>query len=335
MKPLDAVVERGADHGVVERVVDLGERVGKLVEVRDAADDRGEVDDVRAAADRLARLGEVAQVAAVDLAALAHPLRGLALVGDADLERGIAEQAAHDGRADRAGAAGDEDAVHAGVERTRTRTTPSSRPLRASSSHGLTPTSARNLALRERRHLRRRQLVLELDGLAGLVGNADVAGGLRVDAHAGDVEVDLLPAGLDALLGARLVADAQAGRDRLAGQIRLQHAEVRAVEQQRAALAGDGQGRVGGAAGDRLRRVLRDRDRAAGLDAAAAPVAAAVLGRLTLVVRRRLGRGLGDAARVLLRRFVRVAGEGDEQRGSDGGADQRGPRSRAPGPACL
>ena len=60
--------------------------------------------------DRLARLVEVAQVAAVDLAALAHPVGRRALVGDADLARGVAQQAAHDGRADRAGAAGDEDA---------------------------------------------------------------------------------------------------------------------------------------------------------------------------------------------------------------------------------
>ena len=58
---------------------------------------------------------EVAQVAGVDLAALAHPLRRRALVGDADLPVGIAQQPAHDGRADRAGASGDEDAVHAGA----------------------------------------------------------------------------------------------------------------------------------------------------------------------------------------------------------------------------
>ena len=39
----------------------------------------------------------------------------LALVGDAHLEVGVAQQPAHDGGADRAGAAGDEDAVHACV----------------------------------------------------------------------------------------------------------------------------------------------------------------------------------------------------------------------------
>ena len=38
--------------------------------------------------------------------------RRLALVGDADLEVGVAQQPAHDRGADRAGAAGDEDAVH-------------------------------------------------------------------------------------------------------------------------------------------------------------------------------------------------------------------------------
>ena len=57
---------------------------------------------------------EVAQVAAVDLAALADPLRRLALVADPDLERGVAQQAAHDRGADRAGTAGDEDPAHAG-----------------------------------------------------------------------------------------------------------------------------------------------------------------------------------------------------------------------------
>ena len=36
----------------------------------------------------------------------------LALVGDADLPVGVAEQPAHDRRADRAGAARDEDAAH-------------------------------------------------------------------------------------------------------------------------------------------------------------------------------------------------------------------------------
>ncbi len=60
-----------------------------------------------------AGLVEVAQVAAVDLAALAHPLRRLALVGDADLEVGVAQQAPHDRRADRAGAAGHQHPAHA------------------------------------------------------------------------------------------------------------------------------------------------------------------------------------------------------------------------------
>src|SRR5215210_2100474 len=55
---------------------------------------------------------EAAQIAGVDLAALAHPLRRRALVGDADLPVGVGDQAAHDSGADRAGAAGDEDAVH-------------------------------------------------------------------------------------------------------------------------------------------------------------------------------------------------------------------------------
>ena len=68
-----------------------------------------------------ARLVEVAQVAGVDLAALAHPVRRLALVGDADLVVGVAQQAADDGRADRAGAAGDEDAVHAARDASATR----------------------------------------------------------------------------------------------------------------------------------------------------------------------------------------------------------------------
>ena len=55
----------------------------------------------------------VAQVAAMDLAALAHPRRRVALVGDAHLEVGVAEQAPDDRGADRPGAAGDEDATHA------------------------------------------------------------------------------------------------------------------------------------------------------------------------------------------------------------------------------
>ena len=50
-------LERRADDGVVERVVDLGERVGQPVEVGDPADDRGEVDHVGAALRGRARLG--------------------------------------------------------------------------------------------------------------------------------------------------------------------------------------------------------------------------------------------------------------------------------------
>ena len=65
-----------------------------------------------AAVDRPARLVDVAQVAGVDLAALAHPAGRLALVGDADLPVGVAEQAPHDRGADRAGAARDEHAAH-------------------------------------------------------------------------------------------------------------------------------------------------------------------------------------------------------------------------------
>ena len=59
---------------------------------------------------------EHAQVAAVDLAALAHPGRRGALVGDADLVVGVAEQAADDRRAQDAGAAGHEHTLHAGPE---------------------------------------------------------------------------------------------------------------------------------------------------------------------------------------------------------------------------
>ena len=112
MKRSTSSLQRGAEDAVVERVVDLGQRVRELVEVRDPADDRGEVDHVRAAGDRRARLVELAQVAGVHLAALAHPGRRRALVGDAHLPVGIAQQPAHDGGADRAGASGDEDAVH-------------------------------------------------------------------------------------------------------------------------------------------------------------------------------------------------------------------------------
>ncbi len=55
---------------------------------------------------------ELAQVAGVHLAALAHPLRRGALVGDAHLVGGVGEQAPDDRGADRAGAAGDEHAAH-------------------------------------------------------------------------------------------------------------------------------------------------------------------------------------------------------------------------------
>ena len=55
---------------------------------------------------------EVAQVAGVDLAALAHPLRRLTLVGYPHLVVGVAQQALDDRGADRAGAAGDEDPAH-------------------------------------------------------------------------------------------------------------------------------------------------------------------------------------------------------------------------------
>ena len=65
-----------------------------------------------AAVDRPARLVDVAQVAGVDFGPLAHPVRRLALVRDADLPVGIAQQPAHDRRADRAGAARDEHAAH-------------------------------------------------------------------------------------------------------------------------------------------------------------------------------------------------------------------------------
>jgi len=102
---LDVVVERRAHHGVVEAVVDLEQAVVR------SGDDGGEVDDVRAALHRLACLGQGAQVAGVDLASLAYPVGRRAPVGDADLPVGIAQQAPHDGRADRAGAPGNEDAV--------------------------------------------------------------------------------------------------------------------------------------------------------------------------------------------------------------------------------
>src|SRR5918998_1786240 len=110
-----AVVERGLDDRVIQRAVDGRQRVRQAMEVRDPADDRGEVDDVGAARRRLAGLAEVAQVAGVDLAALAHPLWRGALVGHPDLVVGVAQQTPNDRGADRAGAAGDEHAAHAGV----------------------------------------------------------------------------------------------------------------------------------------------------------------------------------------------------------------------------
>ena len=67
---------------------------------------------MRAAGDRRAGLLDLAQVAAVHLTALAHPQRCRPLVGDADLEVRVAEQAPHDRRADQAGAARDEDSAH-------------------------------------------------------------------------------------------------------------------------------------------------------------------------------------------------------------------------------
>jgi hypothetical protein len=101
----------GVRRVAVDLAGELGEPVGRGWH-RDPADDRGQVDDVRAAAHRLARLLELAQVALVDLAALAHPHRRLALIGDADLELGVTQQPPHDRGADRAGAAGDEHPAH-------------------------------------------------------------------------------------------------------------------------------------------------------------------------------------------------------------------------------
>jgi hypothetical protein len=112
---LHVLLHGGADDAAVEGAVDLAERQRELVEVRDAADDRGEVHDVRAALRGLARLLEHAQVALVDLAALGDPRRGGALVGDADLPVAVAQQAAHDRGADRAGATRHQDARHAAV----------------------------------------------------------------------------------------------------------------------------------------------------------------------------------------------------------------------------
>jgi hypothetical protein len=54
----------------------------------------------------------VAQVAGVHLARLPHPVRRLALVGDAHLPVGVTHEAADHGGADGARAARDEDARH-------------------------------------------------------------------------------------------------------------------------------------------------------------------------------------------------------------------------------
>jgi hypothetical protein len=95
------------------------------VKIADSADDRRQVDDVRAVVDRLPRLDDVAQVARVDLARLAHPLGRLALVGHANLPLRVGDQAAHDGAADRPGAACYEDSRHASTgTRTRLKTSP-------------------------------------------------------------------------------------------------------------------------------------------------------------------------------------------------------------------
>ena len=99
---------------VVERAVDLGQRVGQAVEVRDAADDRRAVDHVRARRRRRRARSRLAQVAGVDLgrprgsspAPRAGRRRAPRSPGRASSRRTIA-------CADHAGAAGDEDAAHA------------------------------------------------------------------------------------------------------------------------------------------------------------------------------------------------------------------------------
>ena len=111
-QPLDALLQRGAEDGVVEAVVHLEQRVRELVEVGDPAHDRRQVDHVRAAGAGRPRLGHVEQVARVHLAGLAHPAGRLALVGHAHLPAGIAHQPAHHRGADRAGAAGHQHAAH-------------------------------------------------------------------------------------------------------------------------------------------------------------------------------------------------------------------------------
>src|SRR4051794_9550065 len=111
-EPLHPLLQRCPEDRVVERVVDLEQRVREVVEVADAADDRREVDDVVAARPRSARLLERPEIAGVHLARLAHPLRRLALVGDAHLEVRVTDQPAHHRGADGARAAGDENPLH-------------------------------------------------------------------------------------------------------------------------------------------------------------------------------------------------------------------------------
>ncbi len=112
MKRSTSASSAGAHDRVVERGVDLRERVREPVEVGDPADDRGEVDHVRAALRGPPRLRELAQVAGVDLAPLAHPLWRGPLVGDPHLVGGVGEQPANDRRADRAGASCDQYPAH-------------------------------------------------------------------------------------------------------------------------------------------------------------------------------------------------------------------------------
>ena len=107
-------LERRPEDRVVEAVVHLEQRVRELVEVGDPADDRRQVDHVRAAADARARASSRSRRSPVWTSQrLAHPRGRLALVGHAHLPApGRRSSRAHDGRADRAGAAGDEHAAH-------------------------------------------------------------------------------------------------------------------------------------------------------------------------------------------------------------------------------
>ncbi len=125
-KALDVLLDRGVDDRARERVVDFGQGERELVEVGDTADDRRQMDHVRAAAQAPRARREVAQVTQVELAALAHPLRRLAMVGDPNLPVGVAQQAADDRRADRAGAAGDEHPSHQCAASARRRAAPAS-----------------------------------------------------------------------------------------------------------------------------------------------------------------------------------------------------------------